>query len=219
MAWYKTHSTPKWYKVVRRNYWTHDSLSILVTKLLSSGVCGWWSVGAKVVCFLKKKNCWFCLSGTIHGLEYKLHAQLGSPRKVNIDRGPGRPEYLVDSAYLFKADLGLPTKNIVIVDHSESFFIKSPPLQEVQPTIYYAAPEVLFGSSPDFCSDVWAIVCLIYDMRSGTPLLYLAIQNRPFFAVYQIILVLGQLPPCWNLELGLQFQLRVTNTMYRQIDH
>ena len=131
---------------------------------------------------------------------WTLHAQLGSPRKVNIDRGPGQPEYLVDSAYLFKADLGLLTKNIVIVDHSESFFIKSPPLQELQPTIYYAAPEVLFGSSPDFCSDVWAIGCLIYDMRSGTPLLYLAIQNRPFFAVYRIILVLGRLPPCWNLE-------------------
>lgn len=56
-------------------------------------------------------------------------------------------------------------------------------------------------------------------MRSGTPLLYLAIKNRPFFAVYQISLVLGQLPPCWNLELGLQFRLRVTNTTYGQIDH
>lgn len=81
----------------------------------------------------------------IHGRKKKLHAQLGIPWKLDIDQGPGRPRYLVDSAYFFKADPGLLTKNIVVIDHSESFFIKSPPNQELQYTNYYAAPEVLFG--------------------------------------------------------------------------
>ena len=93
----------------------------------------------------------------------KLHAQLGIPRRLDIDQGPGRPRYLVDSAYFFKADPGLLTKNIVIVDHSESFFIKSPPHQELQYTNYYAAPEVLFGWDVDVYSEIWAIGCLIYE--------------------------------------------------------
>ncbi|MCJ1345044.1 hypothetical protein MMC31_003249, partial [Peltigera leucophlebia] len=80
----------------------------------------------------------------------------------------------------------------------ESFFIKSPPLQQLQYTNYYAAPEVLFGWDADFNSDIWAIGCLIYEMRSGTPLFHLAIQNPPNEALYEIIQVLGKLPPHWD---------------------
>lgn len=126
----------------------------------------------------------------------KLHAQLGIPRRLDIDQGPGRPRYLVDSAYFFKADPGLLTKNIVVVDHSESFFIKFPPNQELQYTNYYAAPEVLFGW--DIYSDIWAIGCLIYEILSGTPLFHLAI-HPPNEALYQITEVLGKLPPSWGL--------------------
>ncbi|MCJ1343399.1 hypothetical protein MMC31_001592 [Peltigera leucophlebia] len=130
--------------------------------------------------------------------EHKLYAQLGSPRMLNINEGHGRPRYLVDSAYFFKADPGLLTKKIIIVDHSESFFIKFPPLQELQFTNYYAAPELLFGGDANIYSDIWAIGCLIYEIRSGTPLFHLAIQNPPVEAVSQIIELLGKLPHCWD---------------------
>lgn len=141
---------------------------------------------------LTSENILFQLTNFDSWTERKVHAQLGSPRKLPIAEGPGRPRYLVDSAYFFKADPGLLTKNIIIVDHSESFFIKSPPLQELQYTNYYAAPEVLFGWDVTIYSDIWAVGCLIYEMHSGNPLFYLAMQNPPLEAVSQIIGVLGK---------------------------
>lgn len=127
--------------------------------------------------------------------ECKLLAQLGPPRRLNINRGPGRPRYLVHSADFFKSVPGLLTKNIIIVDHSESFFIKSRPRQELQFTNYYAAPEVLCGGDPTIYSDNWAIGCLIYEMHSGFPLFREAIENPTNVAIFEIASVLGELPP------------------------
>ena len=157
--------------------------------LHSSGICHGDLTAENVLFQLTNFDAWS---------EHKLHVQLGSPRILDIDQGTGRPRYLVDSAYFFKADPGLLTENIIIVDHSESFFIKSPPLQELRYTNYYAAPEVLFGWDVTVCSDIWAIGCLIYEMHSGTPLFYLAIENPPLEAVSQIIEVLGELPHLWK---------------------
>lgn len=50
-----------------------------------------------------------------------------------------------------------------------------------------------------FLSDIWAIGCLIYEMRFGTPVLQFAIQNPPHEAVSQIINVLGKLPPRFDI--------------------
>lgn len=170
------------------------SIALQVTKglayLHSEGVCHGDLSAENVLLRLANFDSW---------TEKKLHAQLGIPRRLDIDQGPGRPRYLVDSAYFFKADPGLLTKNVVIVDRSESFFIKSPPHQELQYTNYYAAPEVLFGWDVDVYSEIWAIGCLIYEMLSGTPLFHLAIQNPPGEALYLITEVLGDLPPHWGL--------------------
>lgn len=73
---------------------------------------------------------------------------------LSIKRVPGRPRYLVDSASFFNAEPGLLTKNITIVDHSESFFIKNPPAHEIHTTNYYAAPKILFGTNLNSLSDI-----------------------------------------------------------------
>lgn len=144
---------------------------------------------------LTAENVLFRLENFDSWIEHKLCKQLGEPRILNINQGPGRPKYVVDSAHFFKADPGLLNKNIIIADHSESFFINSRPPQEVQTTNYYAAPEVCCGRHASIYSDIWAIGCLIYEMRSGSPLFSLAIQNPPLEALSQITGVLGELPP------------------------
>ena len=130
--------------------------------------------------------------------EPKLQAQLGKPRLFKINGGPGRPRYLVDSASFFDAEPRLLTKNITIVDHSESFFVKFPPSHEIRTTNYYTAPEVLCGWDASFHSDIWALGCLIYEMRAGYYLFSTAINNPPLEAVGQIIEMLGSVPPSWN---------------------
>ena len=130
--------------------------------------------------------------------EYKLQTQLGTPEMTIIDEHPGRPRYLVDSASFFDAEPGFLTRNITIVDHSESFFVKSPPSHELHTTNHYTAPEVLFGSDASFCSDIWALGCLIYEIRAGFPLFVCAINNTPIEAVGEIIVLLGKIPSSWN---------------------
>lgn len=168
------------------------SIALQVTKglayLHSEGVCHG---------DLSAENVFLPIANFDSWTEKELYAQFGIPGRLDIDQGPGRPRYLVDSAYFFKADPGLLTKNIVVVDHSESFLIKSPPNQELHYTNYYAAPEVLFGWDVDVYSDIWAIGCLICERLSGTPLCHLTIQNPPNKALYQITEVLGKFPPGW----------------------
>lgn len=100
----------------------------------------------------------------------------------------------MDSAYLSKAAPVLLTKNIIMVEHSEPFFTKSPPLQDFQFTNYCAVPKVFFGWDVDFFPDNWAIGCLIYKMRSSAPLFRFAIQNPLLETVFQIIGRVGKLP-------------------------
>lgn len=117
---------------------------------------------------------------------------------LSINRLPGRPRYLVDSASFLNAEPGLLTKNITIVDHSESFFIKNPPAHEIHTTNYYAAPEILFGTNINFHSDIWALGCLIYEMRAGYPLFSPAIDNPAGEAVHEIVQMLGKIPSPWD---------------------
>ena len=112
----------------------------------------------------------------------------------NIDQGPGRPRYLVDSASFFDAEPGILTKNITIIDHSESFFVKFPPSHELHTTNHHTAPEVLFGSDASFHSDIWALGCLIYEIRAGCPLFLSSIDNPLLEAVYNILQLLGRIP-------------------------
>ena len=149
------------------------SIALQVTQgvayLHSEGICHGDLTAENVIFWLENFDSWS---------QHKLYTQLGQPRmlKIKVHKGSSRrPEYVVDSAYFFKADPGLLAKNIIIADHSESFFINSLPPQEPQSTNYYAAPEVLCGRDASIYSDIWAIGCLIYEMRSGSPLFSLAI--------------------------------------------
>ncbi len=89
-------------------------------------------------------------------------------------------------------------KNITIVDHSESFFIKFPPSLELRTSYHYTAPEVLFGRNASFHSDIWALGCLIFEMRGGFYLFPTAVNTPPLEAVGQIGELLGKPPTSWN---------------------
>ena len=139
-------------------------------------------------------NVFFKLINFDSWTEHKLQAQLGTPRISNIHQSFGRPSYLVDSASFFGAKPGLLTKNITIVNHSKFFFVKSPLSYVLQTINYYIAPEVLFGWGASFRLDIWALGCLIYELRAGFPLFICAINNPPLVAIEEINLVLREIP-------------------------
>ncbi len=105
---------------------------------------------------------------------------------------------MVDSISFFDAKPGVLTKNITIVDHSESFFAKSPPSHELHTTNHYTAPKVLCGWDASFSSDIWALGCLIYELRAGYPLYSFAINNMAAGGILETILLIGKIPSPWS---------------------
>lgn len=101
---------------------------------------------------LPLRTYYFSSATLIHGSEDKLQTQLGPPRTSEIYQHPGRPRYLVDSVFFLDAQPGLLIKNITIIDHSESFFVKSPQ-HELHTTNHHTASEVLFGWDTSFRRD------------------------------------------------------------------
>ena len=196
--------------ISRLNYWQirlHTclvrSISLQVTQgleyLHSEGICHGDFHSSDVLFQLTNFDSWS---------ERKSQLQLGKPRLFKIEKREDDNRYLVDSASFFfslcffffmasffDAEPRLLTKNITIVDHSESFFVKDPPSHEIRTTNYYTAPEVLCGWDASFHSDIG---CLIYEMRAGYHLFATAVDNPPLEALGQIIDLIGSAPSSWN---------------------
>ena len=58
----------------------------------------------------------------------------------------------------------------------------------------FSALETLCGFKAGPSSDLWALGCIIYEIRAGTHLFPLAIKISPFDAIFEIMHVLGSLP-------------------------
>ncbi|MCJ1347973.1 hypothetical protein MMC31_006203 [Peltigera leucophlebia] len=148
-----------------------------------------------------------CLAQSIaiqvtQGLEYLhsegiCHGDLNSSNVVLHRPRPWTTTLPSRFSIFLDAEPRLLTKNITIVDHSESFF-KFAPSREDRRSYHYTAPEVLFGWNPSFHSDIWALGCLIFEMRAGYYLFSTAIDNPPLEAVGQIVELLGKTPSSWN---------------------
>ena len=106
----------------------------------------------------------------IDGLEkHEVYNLLGKPRRTKIDQSnlassgtfpkysvvPIEPETLRAFA--------IPI--VAVVDFGESF-LSDTPTESCGIPIRYAAPEVLFNTSISKASDVWALVCTLFEIRT-----------------------------------------------------
>ena len=131
----------------------------------------------------------------------KVYEQLGTPTAVDLDdtcsRGPSSPRYLVDSAQFFRALPGLLTENIRIIDFGDSFRCECPNnLRTKRGNLMsgFNAPEVACGFLAEPCSDLWALGCIIYEIRAGRHIFPSAISVSPLEAMFEIMDLLGSLP-------------------------
>ena len=104
----------------------------------------------------------------------KLYEELGEPSKEPVfayNRGPlspSAPEHLYEKADLTRL-IKYRTGNLKIVDFGESFFLNDVP-EGLGTPARFCSPELMLEKKCSKASDVWALACTIYEMRSGVTL-------------------------------------------------
>lgn len=81
--------------------------------------------------------------------------------------GPEAPRYIVKSMDFLSSLSNIIEPNVKLVDFDQCFPISSPPQKLLGTPIDFLAPEVAVGLAAAPASDVWALGCCIFRLRSG----------------------------------------------------
>ncbi|KAI0012677.1 kinase-like domain-containing protein [Xylariaceae sp. FL0662B] len=114
----------------------------------------------------------------------------------------GYPKYTVSQAYSegvhWHEHIGT---EIGIIGFEDSFKENSPP-EDLRTPMGYAAPEILFPGVPGFASDVWALACTIWKIRTGFQPFRPSHQRILESAVWHLEYFLGPLPEPYKTAWG-----------------
>ena len=118
---------------------------------------------------------------------------------------PGVPAFLYEGITFRNCNLDLIKPELAFIDLAESYIVGTEQLPHVSAyTAIYSAPEVLlFKEKQDQASDIWALACILFELRTGEELFagdygYLGVQSA-------YIDHLGSLPGPWVTELRKQY--------------
>lgn len=115
--------------------------------------------------------------------------------------GPHAPEYLVEPLDLCSPTaVSVFTGEVAIIDFDQSFASSSGPPQGSRPDTpaKYLAPEACVGRPLSRASDVWALGCAIFRIRSGDDLFPDYDNDCPANALFEIFRALGgKIPEDW----------------------
>ncbi|KAG0650382.1 Dis1-suppressing kinase [Hyphodiscus hymeniophilus] len=134
--------------------------------------------------------------------EEEIYERLGKPQIQNLHRSPSKepnpctPIYTINAISMKEVDPQWLSDQTMIIDFGIAF------LQE-QSSIYigtpksYCAPEFMFHSPRSVSSDIWALGCTIFEIRTGCQLF--AYKGKPTRSqsLMEMVRVLGTLPLKW----------------------
>lgn len=89
-------------------------------------------------------------------------------------------------------------KDVRLIDFDHSFLILLPPEQMLGTPVEFLAPEVVVGLKASPASDVWALGCSIFRIRSGEGPFSGYEVTSPVDLMRMIIRTLGELPGSWE---------------------
>lgn len=139
--------------------------------------------------------------------EDQIHERLGVPQKQEIDRSSSQltasassfPDYAVVAINMKEVNPIWLSDKIIIIDFGIGFFLKKSSLDFGTPKSY-CAPEFLFGGHRSIASDIWALGCTIFEIRTGSRLFkYNGIPTKDEMLIATVKL-LGTLPDKWWAE-------------------
>jgi len=108
---------------------------------------------------------------------------------------PSAPKYLVRPIDTASINPRYLTDQVCIIDFGESYDFSSPP-QELGIPLLYCAPELIFHNPAGPASDVWALACTLYEIRSCKRLLYAGFGEEDD-VLMQLVQLFGKLPEPW----------------------
>ncbi|KAM5341999.1 hypothetical protein ACJ41O_015030 [Fusarium nematophilum] len=108
--------------------------------------------------------------------------------------GPHGPDYIVVPLDFGSATTNVLSSEICVIDFDQSFTTTTPPSERPGIPAKYLAAEVAAGRPPSPASDIWALGCAIFRLRSGDDLFFDYDTNCAADALRQIVKTMGQLP-------------------------
>lgn len=131
-----------------------------------------------------------------------IYQQLGHPIRHQVFTFSGQrpdlsaPEYLVESASFSSVDFKYISEQALLIDLGEAFPELSPPSNGVGTPVSYCSPELLMESKAGRASDIWALACTIFEIRSGFPL-FESFVGSAVEILEEMLRILGRPPePC-----------------------
>ncbi|KAF7559981.1 hypothetical protein G7046_g4166 [Stylonectria norvegica] len=114
--------------------------------------------------------------------------------------GPEAPRYIVGSIDFLSSSSNIIKPDLKLIDFDQCFPISSPPQKLLGTPLENLAPEVAVGLAAGPASDVWALGCCIFRLRSGEgPFSSDFEVTSPADLMSYIIYTLGEdMPPDWQ---------------------
>lgn len=121
--------------------------------------------------------------------------------RLSPEESPSVPDYLVYPVDWTKVGIHRITSQPCLIDLGESFRTSSPPADLGTPRPY-RSPELMLDQKPGVASDLWALACTIFEIRTGRKL-FSAFDNDDDEYVDAIVTILGVMPePWWSSTWG-----------------
>ena len=134
--------------------------------------------------------------------EKEVIEALGIPKKVKVvtvsgesSTDPAAPRYLVYPVDFYKVDSRFVTDQACIIDFGESFEASNPPEDLGTPEIY-CSPELILDKVAGIGSDLWALGCTVFEIRTGRKLFNM-FDDDVDDHLYYMVLLFGKLPEPW----------------------
>ncbi|KAM3417431.1 hypothetical protein BST61_g5677 [Cercospora zeina] len=136
--------------------------------------------------------------------ENMLIETLGQPRRAEITvangdehHDPRAPQYLVYPVDFTTIESKFLTGDACVTDFGECFEAQEPP-ERLGIPLAYRAPELILGGSPGQACDLWALACILFEIRTGRKL-FGTFDNDTGEYLYNVAMKLGKFPkPMWS---------------------
>ena len=131
-----------------------------------------------------------------------INRQLDSPVKDEVFKfsggkpGISAPEYVVQPTSFSSVAPRYISEEALLIDLGEAFLESSAPSNGVGTPVSYRSPELILEGKASSWSDVWALSCTMFEMRSGFPL-FESFVGSASEVLQEMTQILGTPPNQW----------------------